>query len=52
MGRTRANVYINVEQKILLTVLDGKGAAQPAVFAPMRTRADETGLEDFDLGRL
>ena len=52
LGRARANVYINVEQKILLTVLDGKGAAQPAVFAPVRTRADEARLEDFDLVRL
>ena len=52
VGRARANVYINVEQKILLTVLDGKCAAQPAVLAPMRTRADQTRLEDFNLVRL
>ena len=52
IGGARANVYINIEQKSLLTVLDGKGATQPAVLAPMRTRADEPRLEDFDLVRL
>jgi hypothetical protein len=32
----------------MLTVLDGKGAAQPAVVAPARVGADETRLEDVD----
>ena len=34
------------------TVLDGKGAAQPAVVAPARVGADETRLEDVDGDRL
>ena len=36
----------------MLTVLDGEGAAQPAVVAQGRIGVDETGLEDFDLIRL
>ena len=40
------------EENWLTTVLDGKGAAQPAVVAPGRIGADETRLEDFDIVRL
>jgi hypothetical protein len=36
----------------LLTVIDGEGAAQPAVVAPGPIGLDETRLEDFDLIRL
>ena len=37
------------EKKSFLTILDGEGAAQPAVVTPGRIGADETRLEDFDL---
>jgi hypothetical protein len=46
--------YIRIEQarkRNLLTVLDGEGAAQPAVVATGSIGPDETRLEDFDLIR-
>jgi len=41
-----------LEKELAYCILDGEGAAQPAVVAPGSISPDETRLEDFDLIRL
>ena len=41
-----------VKKNFAYRILDGEGAAQPAVVAPGSIGPDETRLEDFDLIRL